>query len=299
MSEVQGAKLGLNADRYPAPAKINRFLHVLGREGGYHRLQTVFQFLDWGDALTIRSRTDERIVLSGDLAGIPPEQNLVWKAATALQQKRLQGPLPGADIHIEKVIPPGSGLGGGSSDAATAMVVLNRLWGLGISEKELCDIGLGLGADVPVFIHGRACFAEGRGERMRDVSPDEGPLVLVLPEVFCSTAQVFSRPEMVRDSAAIRFEEWPQAVEQGRNDCLPAALASQPELAHIAHELGQHARFVMSGTGSSFYLRVPTREKMRTIAGLVSTVSGQVVTTSVTNLSPLHMQLGEDGPATR
>lgn len=276
--------------RYPAPAKINRFLHVTGREpGGYHMLQTVFQFLEWGDVLDIRVRDDRHIQLSGDLSGLPPQENLVWRAANALQQSHSQA--RGADVVLHKRIPPGSGLGGGSSNAATALVVLNRLWGLGYTEAQLCELGVQLGADVPVFIHGHACFAEGRGEKMRDVSPDESAICVFLPEVHSSTAAVFSRPEMVRDTRVLPLESWPEAVRDARNDCEAAALAQSPELGEIAAQLRSLADFHMSGTGSAYFALAPSREKLRTIAGLVGAVPGRVVTSSVTNLSPLHMKL--------
>ncbi len=284
-------------ERYPAPAKINRFLHVTGRDAaGYHMLQTVFQFLEWGDALDIRPRDDRRICLAGDLSGLPAEQNLVWRAAHALQETSARA--AGADITIHKQIPAGSGLGGGSSDAATVLVALNRLWALNYSEARLCELGLGLGADVPVFIHGRACFAEGRGEKMRDVEPDEGPVCVFLPVVHSSTAAVFSRPEMVRDSAPIAHESWPEAVRSARNDCENAALAESPELRQIAAQLRLHADFRMSGTGSAFFALAPSRKNLRRIAGLVGAVPGRVVTSSVTNLSPLHMKMCAASSAT-
>lgn len=299
--------LGDVASRFVAPAKVNRFLHVTGRDDdGYHRLQTVFQFLDWGDELQITLRDDSEICITGDLSGLSPAENLVGRAAHLLQQEC--DVRHGATIAISKRIPPGSGLGGGSSDAATTLLVLNRLWQLHCPIEQLCAWGLKLGADVPVFIAGRACLAEGRGERMRPILADEGPLLLFLPPIHSSTAAVFARPEMVRDSAPLAVAERGRgavelsgalatAIAAARNDCEAAALAASPALAAVARTLRQYAPFVMSGTGSSFYSRLPSRENMRTIAGLVSSVPGQVVTTSVTNLSPLRMQLGGDATA--
>jgi len=282
--------LSRDLQRYPAPAKINRFLHVTGRgEDGYHRLQTVFQFLEWGDALDIRPRDDRRILLEGGVAGLPEQDNLVWRAATLLQE--YSGRAAGAEIAVHKQIPPGSGLGGGSSDAATTLVVLNRLWGLGLSAAVLCDLGLQLGADVPVFIHGHACFAEGRGEKMRNVSPEESGVCVFLPEAHSSTAAVFGRAEMKRDRAPIPLAEWPQAVRTAHNDCEAAAVAETPQLGKIAAQLRSAADFHMSGTGAAYFALAPDREKLRTIAGLVGAVPGRVVTSSVTNLSPLHMKL--------
>lgn len=287
---MNGLQLQPSGRRYPAPAKINRFLHVIGRDsGGYHRLQTVFQFVDWGDVLEISPRDDAEINLSGDLNDLAPEENLAWRAAKALQLEA--GLMRGADIRIHKRIPAGSGLGGGSSDAATVLLVLNQQWGLNWSEPRLCRLGLQLGADVPVFIHGRACFAEGRGERMRDVSPPEGPVCLFMPRVHSSTAAVFSHPSMVRDSPPIDYEEWPSALHSARNDCETAALATNTELAQLAAQLRDIAPFLMSGTGSAFFTLAPSRKKLRTIGGLVGSLAGHVELSTVTNLSPLHMQL--------
>ncbi len=284
--------LDLSRDRrrYPAPAKINRFLHVTGRDAdGYHALQTVFQFLEWGDVLDIRVRDDRRIQLDGGVSGLATQDNLVWRAAMLLQE--YSGRAAGAEIRVHKQIPPGSGLGGGSSDAATTLVVLNHLWELGLGMDELCGLGLRLGADVPVFIHGRACFAEGRGEKMRDVAPDEGAVCVFLPDAHSSTAAVFARPEMKRDRAPIPLEGWPQAVQDAHNDCEAAAEAETPELGKIAAQLRSAAAFHMSGTGAAYFALAPDREKLRTIAGLVGAVPGRVVTSSVTNLSPLYMKL--------
>lgn len=287
---MSGLQLQATKRKYPAPAKINRFLHVIGRDdSGYHRLQTVFQFIDWGDVIEIAARDDGRIVLRGDLSGLAPEQNLAWRAAQAL--KKESGTKLGAEIHITKRIPAGSGLGGGSSDAATVLMVLNRQWGLRWEEGRLCRLGLSLGADVPVFIHGRACFAEGRGELMRDVAPPEGPICLFMPDVHCATADVFAHPAMVRDSAPIAYEKWPEAVKSARNDCESAALAMSPDLAGLAVKMRAVAAFHMSGTGSSFFAIAPTRKNLRTIGGLVGSLAGHVELSTVTNLSPLHMQL--------
>lgn len=273
---------------YPAPAKINRFLHVLGRDpSGYHQLQTVFQFLDWGDSLQILPRADGQILLQGDLSDLPAEQNLAHRAASLLQQESAVG--LGADILLHKQIPPGSGLGGGSSDAATVLHVLNRLWGLDWPTERLAALGLRLGADVPVFLHGRACFAEGRGEKLRDVPVPEGGVCLFLPPVHSSTATVFASEQMRRDAPPIDYADWAAAVELGRNDCEAAALACAPELGPIASALRAQADFRLSGTGSAFYCCVPSRKKAGIIGGLVAAVAGHAIVTTLSNLSPLHM----------
>ncbi|MCB1756764.1 MAG: 4-(cytidine 5'-diphospho)-2-C-methyl-D-erythritol kinase, partial [Gammaproteobacteria bacterium] len=150
---------------WPAPAKLNLFLHITDRrEDGYHLLQTVFQFLDFCDQLRFSLRDDERIVLETDCAGIPPQENLVVRAALLLQSRLEQR--RGVSIWIDKRLPMGGGLGGGSSDAATTLVALNRLWQTGLSTDELAELGLTLGADVPIFVHGHAAWAEGVGEQI-------------------------------------------------------------------------------------------------------------------------------------
>lgn len=296
-----GFALGGEGLTLPAPAKINRFLHVLGRDAaGYHQLQTVFQFCEWGDTLELKPRADAQIHLRGDLSGVAAADNLAHRAAVAL--RAAAGPEAaglGADIHLHKLIPPGSGLGGGSSDAATVLLGLNALWKLGLAQTELARIGATLGADVPVFVHGRACFAEGRGNPVLDVAADEGPLCLVLPPLHSSTAAVFAHPRMRRDHPRIAPAQWPAAVAAGVNDCAAAACALQPALGRIAGELEALGPFRMSGTGSAFYARLPSREKIRTIRGLVEAVAERAVVTSVSNLSPLHVALHRVPPEQR
>lgn len=274
--------------RFAAPAKVNRCLHVLGRGAdGYHRLQTVFQFLDWGDELEIEVQSEPAVSLVGDLSGVAAPDNLAWRAATLLQ--RAAGVRRGAHIRLFKRIPPGSGLGGGSSDAATVLCVLNRLWGLHWPLSRLEQLGLELGADVPVFVRGRACVAEGRGEHMQPVELPETPVCVALPAVHCSTAKVFARPEVRRNTARFECSDWPQAVAQARNDCLPGALALYPQLAALEQRLHDcHNNFTMSGTGSAFFCTMQNREEARTIAGFVKAAGIQAVVTNLSNVSALH-----------
>lgn len=277
--------------RYAAPAKVNRCLHVVGRaEDGYHRLQTVFQFLNWGDELEIAATPEPQILLSGDLSGVRAEENLAWRAAELL--RRRAGVQRGANIRLHKRIPPGSGLGGGSSNAATVLCVLNRLWGVDWPLSHLEALGLELGADVPVFVRGQACLAQGRGEQMQVVSPPEATVCLVLPEIHCSTAQVFAHPAVCRNTPLFAPQDWAQAVDQARNDCAPAALALYPELAALEQRLQAGSRnFTMSGTGSAFFCTMQTRKEARTIAGFVEAAGAKAIVTNLCNVSTLHQAL--------
>lgn len=199
-------RLDWNSD-WPAPAKINLFLHVIGhRADGYHLLQTVFRFLDVGDRLRFAPRDDGAIVHSTPLPGVAPEQDLTVRAARALQtasKTRM-----GVSISIEKLLPQGGGLGGGSSDAATTLLALNRLWNCALSKQALMEIGLTLGADVPIFIHGRSAFAEGIGERFTDIRLPPAWYLLLTPACSVSTAEVFAAADLRRDSAPISPFAW-------------------------------------------------------------------------------------------
>lgn len=184
---------------WPAPAKLNLFLHIVGRrEDGYHLLQTVFQLLDWGDQVRLRKREDGAIVRVSGLAQVAPEQDLAVRAAHAL--KALSGTRFGADIAVDKRIPRGAGLGGGSSDAATVLVALNAIWGTGVSEDELARLGLALGADVPLFVRGRSAWAEGIGECLTPLELPPCEYLLLDPGVQIATAELFGAAELTRNS---------------------------------------------------------------------------------------------------
>ncbi|MDP2107705.1 MAG: 4-(cytidine 5'-diphospho)-2-C-methyl-D-erythritol kinase [Rhodocyclaceae bacterium] len=245
---------------WPAPAKLNLFLHVVGRRAdGYHLLQTVFRFIDLADTLRFEPRSDGRIVLATPTPGVPPEQDLVVRAAQALKvgaggtapagSAANMGTAPGATIHLKKHIPMGSGLGGGSSDAATTLIALNHLWGCGLSKERLQAIGLTLGADVPIFIHGRNCFAEGIGEQFTAAEVPEAWYLLTLPAVAVPTAEIFRSPGLRRDTPAMKPADWQPGV--GHNDLEPVACALYSEVAcHLdwLRHLGD-ARMTGSGAG--------------------------------------------------
>lgn len=241
---------------WPAPAKLNLFLHVVGRRAdGYHLLQTVFRFIDLADTLRFELRTDGRIVLATPTPGVPPKQDLVVRAAEALKVgagETATCAALGATIHLEKHIPMGGGLGGGSSDAATTLIALNQLWGCGLSRERLQEIGLGLGADVPIFIHGSNCFAEGVGERFTDVAVPDACYLLTMPPVHVPTADIFRSPDLRRDTPAIRPADWRPGM--GHNDLEPVAYALFPEVARHLAVLRHFGDARMTGSGACCFV---------------------------------------------
>ncbi len=235
---------------WPAPAKLNLFLHILGqRDDGYHRLQTVFQFLDYGDELSFSLRSDARVTRPEGAADVAAEDDLVVRAARLLQTAT--GSTLGVDIRVLKRIPLGAGLGGGSSDAATTLVALNQLWGLGLQTDALAALGLQLGADVPVFVHGFAAWAEGIGERLTPVALPEPWFAVLAPEIQVSTAAIFAAPELRRDHAPITFADYERGA--GSNDCAPVTCALYPEVAAALGWLSRAAPARMSGTGCAVF----------------------------------------------
>lgn len=245
---------------WPAPAKINLFLHVVGRRAdGYHLLQTVFRFLDAGDSLRFSPRADGGIVLATPLPGVPPETDLTVRSARALRSAT--GGVAGVTIALEKRLPLGGGLGGGSSDAATTLMALNHLWNCGLSTEELQRIGLSLGADVPVFIHGASCFAEGIGERFTEVALPPAWYLVTMPAVAVPTAEIFRAPDLVRDTPSIDPASWRPG--EGRNDLEPVACRLHPDIArHLAWLRGWgDAR--MSGSGACCFAGFATESGAR------------------------------------
>ncbi|QTF93986.1 4-(cytidine 5'-diphospho)-2-C-methyl-D-erythritol kinase [Halomonas sp. BM-2019] len=240
----------------PAPAKLNRLLHIIGqRPDGYHELQTLFQFLDHGDTLTLRLRDDGEIHLIPELPGVPAEANLVVRAARLLQAET--GCRLGAEIHLEKRLPLGGGLGGGSSDAATALLGLDALWGLELSLERLAELGLALGADVPVFVRGQAAWAEGIGERLTPVSLDTPWFVVVHPGVAVATPAVFGAPELTRDTPPITMARALQGgASSWRNDCEATVRSLYPPVAEAIDWLSARAPSLLTGTGACVFARL-------------------------------------------
>jgi 4-diphosphocytidyl-2-C-methyl-D-erythritol kinase len=248
---------------WPAPAKLNLFLHIVGRRAdGYHLLQTVFRFIDRADILRFAPRHDGEIVLATPIPGVPADNDLTVRAARLLQQAT--GCRQGATIHLDKQLPMGGGLGGGSSDAATVLLALNHLWQTGLSRSELEKLGLGLGADVPVFVHGQNTFAEGVGEAFTDVAlPPESYLVLH-PAVHVPTAAIFGAPELKRDTVAMRPADWQHG--QGHNDLEVVACAKFPAVAeHLAWLKGHAPQAMMTGSGACVFAGFARRSEAEAI----------------------------------
>ncbi|OBY91662.1 4-(cytidine 5'-diphospho)-2-C-methyl-D-erythritol kinase [Pseudomonas sp. AU11447] len=240
----------------PAPAKLNLFLHITGRRAdGYHELQTLFQFLDHGDELQFAAREDGEIRLNTEIEGVPHDSNLIVKAARRLQEQ--SGTTLGADIWLDKRLPMGGGIGGGSSDAATTLLALNHLWALGWDEDRLAALGLSLGADVPVFVRGHAAFAEGVGEQLTPVELEEPWFLVVVPQVFVSTAEVFSDPELTRDTPPIKVRSLLGA--DGHNDCQPVVEKRYPDVRNALIQLGKFTEARLTGTGSCVFGSFPNK----------------------------------------
>ena len=236
----------------PAPAKLNLFLHITGRRtDGYHLLQTVFQLLDYGDTLSFTPRTDGDIRVTPPLPGVAASDNLVHRAARALQQRT--GCSLGADIALKKRLPAGGGLGGGSSDAATTLLALNRLWDLHLPLAELAELGLSLGADVPVFVRGRSAWAEGVGEEITPVTLPEQWFLVVFPGCHVDTAKIFSNRELTRNHDAITIRAFLEAG--GKNSCQPVVEMLYPEVKNARLWLQEFAPAQMTGTGSCLFAR--------------------------------------------
>ncbi|MHC6227362.1 4-(cytidine 5'-diphospho)-2-C-methyl-D-erythritol kinase [Pseudomonas sp. X10] len=271
----------------PAPAKLNLWLHIIGRRpDGYHELETVFQFLEHADELTFAVRHDGEIRLHSEIDSVPHDSNLIVRAARKLQQ--LAGCTLGVDIWLKKILPMGGGIGGGSSDAATTLLGLNHLWQLGWSEDQLAELGLTLGADVPVFVRGHAAFAEGVGEKLTPVNPDEPWYVVLVPQVSVSTAEIFSHPLLTRDSLPLKMRPVPKG--NSRNDCQPVVEQSYPEVRNSLNLLGKFTDAKLTGTGSCVFGAFPSKAEAGKVLALLSeTQTGFVAKGS--NISMLHRKL--------
>jgi 4-diphosphocytidyl-2-C-methyl-D-erythritol kinase len=268
----------------PAPAKINLFLHINGRRAdGYHELQTVFQLLDYGDALHLQRRADGAIHLQPQLPGVPAEDNLIVRAARALQAA--SGCRAGADITLTKRLPMGGGIGGGSSNAATTLLGLNALWQCGLSLDELAAIGARLGADVPVFVHGRTAFAEGIGDILQPIrTPSKWYLVLT-PDCHVSTAEIFSHKELTRDTPRIKVA--PTFEQDEINDCEALVVRLYPEVDKALKWLNHFSPARMTGTGASVFAAFDSEAEARAVLmQLPGTIQG--FTAKAVDISPTH-----------
>jgi 4-diphosphocytidyl-2-C-methyl-D-erythritol kinase len=247
---------------FPAPAKLNLFLHVLGRrQDGYHLLQTAFRFIDYADELTFTVRPDGAIRQTNPLPGVPHAQDLSVRAAHLLQQET--GCREGVDIRIVKRLPMGGGLGGGSSDAATTLIALNRLWHAGFSRERLQQLALNLGADVPVFVFGQNAFAEGVGERLQALRLPPAWYVILIPELSVSTAEIFSAAELTRNTNAITIAAFSDG--QGRNDLEPVVCRRYPQVARYLEWLHQYGDARMTGSGACVFCAFDSEEQARRV----------------------------------
>ncbi|TQQ77678.1 4-(cytidine 5'-diphospho)-2-C-methyl-D-erythritol kinase [Vibrio cholerae] len=274
---------------WPSPAKLNLFLYITGRRAnGYHDLQTLFQFLDHGDELTITANNSGNITLSPALADVALEDNLIYKAAMALKNAA-QSPL-GADIQLHKVLPMGGGLGGGSSNAATTLVALNYLWQTGLSDDQLAEIGLALGADVPVFTRGFAAFAEGVGEELFAVEPEEKWYLVVRPAVSIATKDIFTHPQLMRNTPKRDLASL--LTTPYENDCEKIVRSLYPEVDKQLSWLLQYAPSRLTGTGSCVFAEFSSRKDAQAVfAQLSDNVLAFVA--QGRNVSPLRKTLAD------
>ncbi len=242
---------------WPAPAKLNLFLHIVGRRpDGYHLLQTAFQFIDFCDTLTFVPRDDGQIIRGSAPVAVPTEQDLTVRAARLLQQRA--SVRTGVDITVTKRLPMGAGLGGGSSDAATTLVALNRIWNIGWDAERLAVLGLQLGADVPVFVHGRAAWGEGIGEILTPLALPEPWYLLLIPPIQVSTAAIFSAADLTRDTPPITIPDFLSG--QGRNDCETLVRRDYPEIDRAWSWLSEHASAQLTGTGAALFASFATEQ---------------------------------------
>lgn len=244
-----------NFVKYSSVAKINRFLHITGqRDNGYHELETIFQFLDFGDYLQFSVNTSGTINLLTPIAGVENSSNLIVKAAKALQEYSASD--KGVDIKLEKNLPMGGGLGGGSSNAATTLLALNKHWQLNLTVDELADIGLKLGADVPVFVRGFTAFAHGVGEHLIPVSIDTPWFLITIPDCEISTAAIFGAKDLPRNTPAININNADLSeinIDQCHNDCENLVIKLYPEVANLMSWLLEYAPSRLTGTGACIF----------------------------------------------
>ena len=271
----------------PAPAKLNLMLHILGRRAdGYHELQTLFQFLDFGDELGFALRPDGEIHLHTAIDGVPHDSNLIVRAARMLQQHA--NCTLGADIWLDKRLPMGGGIGGGSSDAATALLGLNHLWQLNYSEDQLASLGLSLGADVPVFVRGHAAFAEGVGEKLQPVTLSEPWFLVAIPQVLVSTAEIFSDPELTRDTPPIKVRSLLEGG--GRNDCQPVVTKRYSEVRNALILLNKFVPTRLTGTGACVFGSFPNQDDADKVARQLPATLPSFIAQG-RNISMLHRKL--------
>lgn len=240
--------------RVPAPAKLNLFLHITGRRpDGYHELQSIFQLIDLCDWLDFEQTDDQQIQIEG-LASVDLEQNLIYRAAQILQPYAKTP--SGLIIRLEKNIPMGAGLGGGSSNAATTLIVLNQLWHCGLNSEQLAELGVKLGADVPIFVYGRNAWAEGIGEHLTFIDLDQKQFIVLKPDCFISTQQLFSQKTLTRDTKPSKFCAYQIKPSDFGNNFEPVARSLYPEVDEAMQYLDQFGVAKLTGTGACVFIEV-------------------------------------------
>ena len=273
----------------PAPPKINLFLHITGRrDDGYHNLQTLFQLLDGGDNLTFTLTENNKISLSTQIEGVAESDNLIVRAASLLQKK--SNCTRGCIIDLDKKLPMGAGLGGGSSNAATTLLALNKLWNCDLSIDELAKIGTKLGADVPVFVEGNSAFAEGIGEQLTPVDIPKSWYLIITPDCTVSTEKIFSNPQLTRNSTPIKIRALSE--EQYRNDCQAIVEKLHPQVKEVVEWLETYSTPLMTGTGASVFCRWATEAQAKEVLSRVPQHWNGFVAQGV-NHSLVHQKLKE------
>jgi 4-diphosphocytidyl-2-C-methyl-D-erythritol kinase len=273
---------------YPAPGKLNLFLRVTGRRpDGYHLLQTVFRFIDYSDVMHFRTRQDRRIRRVNNVLGIPADEDICVRAAQLLQEEAQVG--RGVEIRVQKRLPVGGGLGGGSSDAATVLLALNRIWGLHLKRHELAELGLRLGADVPVFIFGESAFGEGVGERLQPISLPPAWYLVLVPPVAVATRNVFEHPDLTRNSSPVTITAF--SVVRGQNDLEAVVCRCYPEVREHLDWLRREARdaafAALTGSGACVFAEFDTEAAARRIASILPPTMNGFVAQGL-DRHPLH-----------
>ncbi|NOQ14703.1 MAG: 4-(cytidine 5'-diphospho)-2-C-methyl-D-erythritol kinase [Methyloprofundus sp.] len=288
MTEKKDSDLGWGV-RWPAPAKLNLMLRIVGqREDGYHLLQTVFQIIDITDGLIFNETEEDRVNLKNTIPGVKEADDLTVRAANLL--KKESGYQGGVCIEIEKNLPMGGGLGGGSSDAATVLVVLNRLWKLNISEQRLMELGVQLGADVPVFIKGTSTWAEGVGDKLTEINLPKAWFVVLKPQCHVDTGKIFSEKELTRDSKSIRISDF--NAGQNQNDCVLVVKKLHAEVGQALDDLSQYGEARLTGTGACVFVQFSDQQSARNVYNKLAS-DNEVYIAEGLAISPLHRQMSE------
>lgn len=279
-----------NVHYFSSPAKINLFLHICGRrEDGYHNLQTLFQLLDQGDRIGLRLTNTNKITLINSIDAVEYKDNLIVKAAELLLPYRQSQQL-GIDVFIDKNLPMGGGLGGGSSNAATMLMALNIVWGCKLSQSNLMKLGLSLGADVPVFINGHTAFAQGVGETLFNTQQPDKVFLVVTPKVHVSTKTIFTHKDLPRNTQILDFSRY--TFEDTHNDCEKLVCELHPEVANLLDRLINYAPSRMTGTGSSVFAMFDTQQQAKNAIKHLPDYASAIVANGI-NVSPLISELAQ------